>query len=279
MGGFLVTAEKEGPVKDDKLRQFMTPLPFAISIPHGGTEIPEEFAPYLKATPECMREDVDHFTREIFGLPEGRVAHLLTFPISRTFVDLNRPPHAVGEAFSDGVVKRRTHLGFPVFSEFPPQELVDQVLRRSYQPYHQALQLAVADPRVKLTIDCHSMAPLGLPVSPDAPGKKRPPICLGYKGGESASVEVVAAMRDIMAEVYQVPLEDIWLDDPFNGGYITATYGSVATPVIQVEFSRGFYMEREVGKSEPWLGSEELDLWLNRFDRTLERLANHPIFR
>lgn len=257
----------------------MTKLPFAISIPHGGTETPEEFAGYLLATPECMSEDVDHLTLEMCGACHERVVHMLTFYSSRTFVDLNRPPHAVGEQFPDGVVKRRTHLGREVFAQFPSASEVESVLKRLYHPYHARLQEVVSDPRVKLTIDCHSMAPRGLPVAPDAPGDERPPICLGYKSGRSASLEMVLALRDVMAEVYQLSPSDIWIDTPFNGGYITANYGTPETPVIQLEFSRGFYMGREVGKPRPVLPPEELEVWQSRFEETLERLAKKPIFR
>ena len=90
----------------------MKKLPFAVSIPHGGTDIPEEFEPLVIATAEDCREDVDHLTREICSVPEDAVQHFLTFATSRTFVDLNRPPDAYGEEHPDGVVKRKTHSHF-----------------------------------------------------------------------------------------------------------------------------------------------------------------------
>jgi N-formylglutamate deformylase len=254
-------------------------MPFAISIPHGGTHIPEEFVPFLLATSDCMKEDVDHLTREICGVEPEFVVHYLDFDTSRTFVDLNRPPDWVGEKFPDGVVKRKTHLGHPVFREFPSDQAVKTVLDRLYYPYHDELKEVTTDPGVKLTIDCHSMSPRGLPVSPDSPGEERPPICLGHKGGATATLEMVQVMQDIMSVVYEVPCRDILIDDPFNGGYITKQYGSLNNPIIQVEFSRGFYMPSQVGAPDPTLPVDEIELWQNRFEETLRGLASNRIFR
>ncbi len=257
----------------------MKKLPFAVSIPHGGTDIPEEFVANVKASAECMKEDVDHLTREICDIPEERLRHLLSFSTSRTFVDLNRPPDAFGVDHPDGVVKRLTHLKKPVFHEFPSEQTVSRVLQRLYTPYHQKLKAVTEDPTVRLTLDCHSMSPRALPASPDELGAERPAICLGHKGGKSASLETIMTLRDIMAQVYELPVNEIVIDKPFNGGYITGAYGSPETPFIQIEFSRGFYMGDQVGHPAPSLSDREKELWAGRFSDTLEMLAKSSIFR
>ena len=257
----------------------MTKLPFAVSIPHGGTDVPEEFQPHVVATAEDCKEDVDHLTREICSVPEQAVHHFLTFATSRTFVDLDRPPTAFGEEHPDGVVKRKTHTGRTVFKTFPADEVVKRVIDRLYHPYHQALKKIADDPAVKLTLDCHSMSPTGLVASPDAHGESRPPICLGHKAGASAPIEMVEALRRIMAEVYQLDEEQIVVDKPFNGGYITRSYGGPGSPFIQIEFSRGFYMADKLGDPNPVLSPSEVKVWSDRFFETLERLAKEPIFR
>ena len=253
----------------------MNRLPFAVSIPHGGTDIPPEFAPLVIATPEDMKEDVDQLTREIFHVDPSRIQHLLTFSTSRTFVDLNRPPESFGEAHPDGVVKRKTHLQRTVFSEFPKDTDVKAVLERLYFPYHAELERMTRDPAVKLTLDCHSMAEYGLPVSPDVQGEKRPLICLGHRGGVSAKLEMVLALQELMSDIYELPKSDIVIDKPFNGGHITRTHGGLDTPVIQIEFSRGFYLGDQVGKPEPKLAPNILKDWQGRFVRVLEGLASH----
>ncbi len=257
----------------------MQKLPFAVSVPHGGTEVPPEFTPFVIATADCTREDVDHLTREICGISPDRIRHFLAFDASRTYVDLNRPPDAYGQDHPDGVIKQKTHLGRNVFREFPPTEVVDAVLSRLYRPYHEKLQEIMDDREVKLTLDCHSMSPVGLEGSPDGLGRIRPAVCLGHKGGQSASLEMVETLRHVMAEVYQLPLSEVVIDKPFNGGYITRTYGRPDKPLIQIEFSRGFYMKEQLGRSDPTLSPSEIDIWQDRFTQTLERLAKCKIFR
>ncbi len=227
-----------GPDQTGEARGAMLKLPFAISIPHGGTEIPSAFKPYLIASPEDLKEDVDHLTREIFSLSEEQVECTITFPYGRTFVDLNRAPTAYGDNHPDGVVKQRTHTGRPVFETFPPGETVDAVLEELYHPYHQKLSSLVTSERVRLLVDCHSMAPRDLSFSPDSEAKERPLVCLGHRGGVTAPLELVQAFQISLCQAYGLATEDISIDRPFSGGYITQTYGPGPIPVIQIEFNR-----------------------------------------
>jgi N-formylglutamate amidohydrolase len=251
---------------------FMQRLPFALSIPHGGVETPKELLELVVVTPEDQREDIDHLTREIFGVPDGLVAAQLNFGTARTFVDLNRHRDAWGPLHPDGVVKSLTHIGRPVFSRFPEEELVRQMLDRLYKPYHQALAALVADPEILLLIDCHSMAPYGLPVSPDQPGQPRPLINLGHRGGASAPRRLLETLQAVMAEVYEIPVDEVVIDRPFNGGYITSTYCSPTSYAIQVEFNRALYLGDQQGDVSPVLAPAVLERWREKFCRCLELL-------
>jgi formiminoglutamase len=248
----------------------MQRLPFALSIPHGGVETPKELLGLVVATLDDQREDIDHLTREIFGVPEGMVGAQITFGTARTFVDLNRSPDQVGPDFPDGVVKSLTHTDRPVFSSFPDKELVEQLLDRLYRPYHQALAALLADPEIVLILDCHSMAPYGLSVSPDQPGQPRPLINLGHRGGLSAPLAMVQELRAAMAEVYEIPAEAIAIDRPFTGGYITKSYHSATSFAIQIEFNRAFYLGDQEGKANPVLEQDVLALWRDKFCRCLQ---------
>jgi N-formylglutamate amidohydrolase len=250
----------------------MQRLPFALSIPHGGVETPEELVGTVIVTPEDQREDIDHLTREIFSVPEGLVAAQITFETARTFVDLNRHPNAWGAEQADGVVKSLTHLNRPVFSQFPDRAIIERLLDRLYRPYHQRLAELVEDPEVVLLLDCHSMAPASLPVSPDRPGQPRPMINLGHRGGASAPFWLVQTLQEVMAEVYQLPLEEVRIDYPFNGGYITHTYHSPHSHAIQIEFNRAFYLGDQEGQARPVLDFATLEQWREKFARCLRLL-------
>ncbi len=249
----------------------MQRLPFAISIPHGGVSVPEEFVPFVSASLQDRIEDTDHLTREIFDV-ESLVEGFLAFDYGRTFVDLNRGPDDYGEARPDGVVKRLTHTNRQVFHRFPPQPLVETVLERLYRPYHETLTAWIERARFKLIIDCHSMAPKALSTSPDREGEERPLICLGHRGGASASPALVESFRACLARAYGIPLSQISVDVPFSGGYITKTYGSGTTPVIQIELNRRFYLQEQEGSATPELSAGRAQKWSAAFAEALQEL-------
>ena len=250
----------------------MQRLPFALSIPHGGVETPKELLELVVATPEDQREDIDHLTREIFGVPDGMVAAQIHFSTARTFVDLNRHPDDWGPEHADGVVKTHTHIDRPVFSRYPEEATIRSMLDRLYKPYHETLAGFVADPEIVLLLDCHSMAPYGLSVSPDQRGQPRPSINLGHQGGRTASLELVLSLQKVMAEVYELDLAEICIDHPFNGGYISSQHHGPSCAAIQIEFNRAFYLGREEGKARPVLEPAELELWQSKFRRCLQLL-------
>lgn len=250
----------------------MQRLPFALSIPHGGVETPKELLELVIATPEDQREDIDHLTREIFGVPDGMVAAQIQFSTARTFVDLNRHPDDWGNENADGVVKTHTHMDRPVFSRYPERSTIRSLLDRLYKPYHETLASFVNDPDIVLLLDCHSMAPYGLSVSPDQRGQPRPSINLGHQGGRTASLELVQTLREVMAQVYEVGLDEISIDYPFNGGYISSQHHTSSCAAIQIEFNRAFYLGSEEGKARPVLEPAVIELWRNKFHRCLHLL-------
>ena len=67
----------------------MSKLPFFISIPHGGTETPDEVEERICISQADVLEDGDSFTREIYDVTED-VQHIIKADIARAFVDLNR---------------------------------------------------------------------------------------------------------------------------------------------------------------------------------------------
>ena len=150
----------------------MGKLNLLVSVPHAGLEVPEEVASYCILTPRQIVEDGDEGAADIYSLEE-EVQAFVTTRIARAIVDLNRPEH---DRSKDGVVKTHTCWNVPVYSPFPPENVVEALLDRFYRPYHAELtESARSDTR--LGIDCHTMVASGPPVAPD-PGAERPWICL-----------------------------------------------------------------------------------------------------
>ena len=81
--------------------------PFLISVPHGGTEVPEIIRPLLLLHEDELHYYCDPNTRVVFGFKDRVVAYIDT-PISRMVVDLNRPPLPLPLRDPDGIIKVRT---------------------------------------------------------------------------------------------------------------------------------------------------------------------------
>jgi formiminoglutamase len=223
-----------------------------LSIPHGGTALPEELRDRVCITTRDLFDDSDPFTAEIFDLT-GEVSRVVKADIARPFVDLNRAPTDRPPGNADGVVKTETCFFRPIY--FPGREpddaLTERLIERYHTPYHGQLEESASAPGIRLALDCHSMWPVAPPISDDA-GRPRPLFCLSNRDGTTAPGELLEELAAAIAQAYEVPPALIGLNDPFKGGYITTRHGAGSLPWIQVEMNRCFYLD------EPWFDVDTL---------------------
>ena len=144
-------------------------LPLFISVPHAGTNIPAEVNGLCLLSRDEILAEHDAGSDTIYCTLEEHVADFCTTDIARSLVDLNRAPDDIG---GNGVIKSHTCRNVPVYSSFPNDDLIRQLLARYYMPYHKKLSLGATDKTIRLGIDCHTMSQVGPPVSPD-PGQER----------------------------------------------------------------------------------------------------------
>ena len=210
-------------------------LPVLLSVPHAGLRIPSEVAGICVLSQEDVREDGDGGAAEIYYPLNSASAEFITTDIARAVVDLNRAPD---DFRKDGVIKTHTCWDVPVYRRPPSAPVVRMLLDRYYHPYHERLSTAAR--KVRLGIDCHTMAAVGPPVGPDA-GADRPPVCLSNADG-TCPPEWLAALGRLLAERLGAAPS---LNHPFRGGYIIRRHGR-EIPWLQVEFSRApFLTDRE----------------------------------
>ena len=225
--------------------------PFLISVPHGGTVVPEVVRPLLLLSDEDLRYYCDPATQQIFGY-QDRVAAYIDTPVSRMVVDLNRPPLPLPLHDPDGVIKTRTIDGRDVWQpgKVPDMPLIHSLLMAHYFPYHQKIDELTDNNPVALAFDCHSMLPQGSRRQPDA-GKARPLICLGNNGDHqgrarkgslaTCSEEWITMLADLFREGL-APGGSVAINDPFPGGFIAnAHYWRKGIPWIQIEINRALY--------------------------------------
>jgi len=245
-------------------------LPVLISIPHGGNVIPSELKELVILTKSELFDDSDAYTREIYDLGD-KVVEVITTDIARAIIDVSRSPYDLPPTNPDGVVKTKTCFGCQVYRHGYGlnKQLTEEMLSRYYFPYHKKIRRAVQRKEIILALDCHSMASIGPQISPN-PGKKRPMICLGNVRGRSCNMDLVEKLSVCFQQAFSADKDDITINEPFAGGFITRKYGMSPLPWIQVELNRNLYL------SPPWFNRQTLyvnkkrltDL-KSRFNKTL----------
>lgn len=202
-------------------------LPLLISLPHAGTHVPEEVSSYCRLSRQEVVEDGDEGAAEIYSIG-SEVQEFVTTEVARAVVDMNR---AEDDRRADGVVKTHTCWGVPVYREFPPVEIIESLIAKYHRRYHAELT-RLATRRVRLGVDCHTMAKTAPPIAPD-PGSERPVVCLSNADG-TCSKEDFELLADCLTASFGSAVSR---NDPFQGGYIVRSHAA-EMPWVQLELTR-----------------------------------------
>ncbi|MBW2466082.1 MAG: N-formylglutamate amidohydrolase [Deltaproteobacteria bacterium] len=227
-------------------------LPFLVSVPHAGLQIPREVQDICILSPEDIYADSDGGAAEIYFDLEKHVESFISSDVARAIVDLNR---AVDDFRKDGVIKTHTCYDVPVYRKFPSPEMIQRLLASFYHPYHQQLESLADKEKIRVGIDCHTMAAVGPPVGPDA-GKERPLVCLSNADGTCPDEWLYQLARSF-EKVF--PDEKVNINSPFKGGYIVRNH-SAEMPWLQIELSRTERISDSDKKTAVW---EALSAWSN----------------
>ncbi len=237
------------------LTDLMDTLPCLVTVPHGGTSVPDFLAGRFILSTKDLFDDIDACTRDIYALSE-RVSVWKDTDIARPVVDLNRDSGDRPPANPDGVVKTHTCFGVPVYDPAQPLDdaLAENLIATFHRPFHGFIEDTLTTQKeLQIAFDCHTMSEFAPPISPDA-GKPRPTFCLGNRFGETCPDAIANVLADCLRKVFQLPATEVTLNQPFAGGYITRTYGNRPIPWIQIEMNRKLYLK------EPWFDERELSV-------------------
>jgi len=233
----------------------LSTLPVLLSIPHGGTKRPVELDGHLCITNKDLFDDSDPFVVELYDLGD-KVQRVIKTDIARAFVDLNRSLQDLPPINPDGLIKSSTCYNKPIYSngKEPDDSLRTMLIQLYYLPYHRAIQKSINELDLQLCLDCHSMASIAPNISPDGNKKPRPKFCLSNNDGLTSSKEMIELLASCISESFGIDKNEILLNNPFHGGYITKTYGKNPIPWIQIEMNRNLYL------SEPWFDKDSLSV-------------------
>jgi N-formylglutamate amidohydrolase len=250
-----------------------------LASPHSGARYPEEFLAASRLDPLTLRRSEDSFVDEIFDPGQGVAAPLLKACFPRAYLDPNREPFELDPVmFEDalpayvnsrsprvrvglGTIARVVATGEEIYArKLRFAEAVERV-ERFYRPYHRALKQLVSATRERfgfyILVDYHSM-PSSIAQGERNLPKSRADIVLGDCHGTSCHAAITeAAYQLLRAKGYQVAR-----NTPYAGGFTTAHYGKPHTGghALQVELSRGLYMDELRFDKKPFLGRLAADM-------------------
>jgi formiminoglutamase len=229
--------------------------PILIVIPHGGYSIPEELSEYAGIDEFSLFMEADSCANEIFAFRDS-VAGLLDTGISRLFVDLNRPYQAVPPKSHDGVIRKTTTRGKELFAGgcFPDEIAIAGLLKRYYFPFHDRINSAVKSGKLRLIIECHTVAPVGPDSAGDA-GRPRPVASVENIIESDGSV-METCRRDLASGLLSEIENSLRGEDDGTGrrfamkegpsrGYIMKKYGHGAVPLVRLNISRSLFLNEK----------------------------------
>lgn len=235
--------------------------PLLVSVPHAGTDVPDEYHPRLRSL-WLARKDADWWVDRLYGFATTLGATMVRTSISRTVIDVNRDPSGLslypGQATTE-LCPMTTFDGEPLWHDGVGPDAVEIGTRRErfFDPYHAALGAELARlrqrHRVVVLYDCHSIRSR----VPRLFDGELPHFNIGTNDGTSAA----AALADRVDAACTVPGFTRICNGRFKGGYITRHYGQPRDGVhaIQMELACRGYMD------EP-SGSVDEHSWPSDFD-------------
>jgi N-formylglutamate deformylase len=226
-------------------------VPLLVSIPHMGTEIPQELrGSYVERA--LALEDTDWHLDRLYAFARDLGASILQPTVSRYVIDLNRPPDDTPMypgASNTELCPSRFFTGDALYREGFTLSREQQRERhaRWWTPYHAALQGEIARLKARhgtvLLWDAHS-------IRSEIPWLfegRLPDLNIGTADGRSADPSVTAAVAEAAA---RHPEFTHVVNGRFKGGYITRQYGRPEARVhaVQLEMCQCTYMR----ETPPW---------------------------
>jgi N-formylglutamate deformylase len=224
-------------------------VPMILSVPHCGTEFPDELKnDYVDAMAEAP-DDTDWFVHQLYNFANELGITIIYARYSRWVIDLNRDPESK-PLYNDGriitaLTTTTDFFGKEIYKEgkSPNQEEVERRLKEYYWPYYAKVQSLLDERKEEfgkvLLWDAHS-------IRRHVPTIRKeffPDMILGDNDKTTADDTLIdAALNGLSNSKYQVNH-----NTPFKGGHITRYFGKPEQNqhALQLEMNKILYMNDE----------------------------------
>ena len=221
------------------------PVPILISVPHCGTEFPEDIQSRIRQ--ELLPpDDTDFFVNQLYDFAPALGIGLIHSNYSRWVIDLNRDPQSK-PLYSDGriitsLVPATDFLGNRLYyNETPSDDEIQKRIRNYYTPYHTEIsnQIRTLQKQFRhvLLFDAHSIRKSVPTIQTEA----FPDLILGDNQMKSAAPELIEVVWEEITNSNYTNSHN----EPFQGGFITRSFGKPEKKVhaLQLEMAKKNYMD------------------------------------
>ncbi len=223
-------------------------VPMILSVPHCGTDFPEEIKDHYKPELAASPDDTDWFVHRLYDFALSMGITIIHAKYSRWVIDLNRDPESK-PLYNDGriitaLTTTTDFLGNPIYAspEFEPDATeTERRMELYYRPYHQKIRELLEARKQEfgkaLLWDAHSIRRMVPTIRKDA----FPDMILGDNDGVTAHPDLIeTALSTLQSGEYGVNH-----NTPFKGGYITRSFGMPEQNIhaLQLEMSKVLYMD------------------------------------
>ncbi len=250
-------------------------VPFVLSVPHSGTEFPEELKDHYVDKMRDQPDDTDWFVHQLYDFASELGITIVHAKYSRWVIDLNRDPHSV-PLYNDGrlitgLTTSTDFLGNPIYKReelIPNSDEVNRRLDQYYWPYYRKLEELLKIRREEfgevVLWDAHSIRRVVKTIRKDP----FPDMILGTNEGRSARVDLIT---NTLETLRQGPFQ-VNHNDPFKGGHITRFFGRPEENVhaLQLEMNKVLYMDDEELSYHPDRANKMKDVLKPTFERLIE---------
>ena len=225
-----------------------TKVPFILSVPHCGTDFPEELKDHYVSEKMAAPDDTDWFVHRLYEFASDLGITIIYAKYSRWVIDLNRDPESA-PLYNDGriitgLTPDTDFLGDPIYRNkdlVPDQNEVERRLEKYYWPYYKAIQDLLNERKSEfgkaLLWDAHSIRQHVPTIREDF----FPDMILGNNDETSASKSLIdSALTNLKNGPFQVNH-----NTPFKGGHITRYFGKPDQGIhaLQLEMNKILYMD------------------------------------